>query len=62
MAALRAGRQDEADALRQARLAAMGEKPADNEDEAPEPVDLTKNEDPDEVDEVAEPSTVGERS
>jgi len=62
VAALRAGRQDEADALRQARLAAMGGNPADDEDEAPEPVDLTKNEDPDEVDEVAEPSAVGERS
>ena len=56
VAALRAGRRDEADALRQARLAAMGEKAAEIEDEAPEPVDLTKSEDPDEVDEEAEPS------
>ncbi|GAA0938366.1 DivIVA domain-containing protein [Virgisporangium aurantiacum] len=60
VAALREGRQDDADELQKARLAALGEadkrvaeaaeEPA--EDETPEPVDLTKKED----------STVGERS
>jgi len=67
VAALREGRQDDADELQKARLAALGEaaekraaeaaeaaevadEPAD--DEAPEPVDLTKKED----------SAVGDRS
>ena len=61
VAALREGRQDDADELRKARVAALGEAsgepepPAGDEpaaDDDPEPVDLTKKED----------STVGERS
>jgi DivIVA domain-containing protein len=69
VAALRAGRVEEADALRQARLAALGEAgasrpPADEDgDEASEGVVLTKVEDdvPDEAGET-EHSAVGERS
>ena len=62
VAALREGRQDDADELQKARLAALGEADkrvaeaaealAEDETPEPEPVDLTKKED----------STVGERS
>jgi DivIVA domain-containing protein len=65
VAALRAGRRDEADALQQARLAAMGQKPADT---APpdDVVVLTKDvpgaDERDDQNGETEPSAVGERS
>jgi DivIVA domain-containing protein len=78
VAALRAGRVDEADALQQARLAALGAGGAaapppdeddeddedDDDDQAPEGVVLTKDEDdvPDEDGETERSAAVGERS